>query len=82
MKLFNQDVLTAPIHTARQYAAIQLCVPDSGDAALDAMIQKARRDKFICAVVGEIASLDLSEEQVVSFVNNLADTFFEEEETV
>jgi hypothetical protein len=32
--------------TLRQYAAIKLCVPDSGDAWLNAMIRKALADRF------------------------------------
>lgn len=32
--------------TPRQYAAIHLCVPDSGLDWLDAMIDRARRDEF------------------------------------
>ena len=30
----------------RQYAAIRLCVPDSGNEWLDEMILKAKRDEF------------------------------------
>jgi hypothetical protein len=32
--------------TLRQYAAIHLCVPDSGDADLDAMIRRAQRERL------------------------------------
>jgi hypothetical protein len=32
--------------TLRQYAAIKLCVPDSGTDWLDEMIRRAQRDKF------------------------------------
>lgn len=32
--------------TSRQYAAIKLCVPNSGADWLDKMIQKALRDRF------------------------------------
>jgi hypothetical protein len=32
--------------TAKQYAAIHLCVPDSGDADLDAMIRRAQRERL------------------------------------
>ena len=35
--------------TAVEYAAIHLCAPDSGTLWLDAMIQKARRDRFAAA---------------------------------
>lgn len=32
--------------TLRQYAAITLCVPESGEPWLDDMIRKAQRDRF------------------------------------
>jgi hypothetical protein len=32
--------------TAKQYAAIHLCVPDSGNDELDAMIQRAQRERL------------------------------------
>jgi hypothetical protein len=37
--------------TGRQYAAIHLCVPDSGDQWLDDMIKKALRDRFASAAL-------------------------------
>lgn len=47
-----------PIHrtpfgglTKREYAAIHLCVPDSGDPEIDAMINRARRDRFAGAAL-------------------------------
>lgn len=40
--------------TARQHAAIALCVPDSGCDWLDAMIERRRRDEFIRAVMVSI----------------------------
>ena len=36
----------APGKSARVYAAIHLCVPESGDAELDAMIRKAQRQRL------------------------------------
>jgi len=39
----------SPGLTKREYAAIHLCVPDSGNPELDAMIEKARRDRFAAA---------------------------------
>jgi len=47
----------------RQYAAIHLQVPDSGDEWLDKMIRKARRDRFAIAAVegGLIAHLSQPE---------------------
>lgn len=38
--------------TARQYAAIHLCVPRSGDEWLDDMIRDAQRDRFAMAALG------------------------------
>lgn len=35
----------------REYAAIHLCVPDSGNPELDAMINRARRDRFAAAAL-------------------------------
>jgi hypothetical protein len=35
-----------PCMTLRQYAAIKLCVPDSGTEWLDDMIRQAQRDRF------------------------------------
>ena len=35
-----------PGMTLRQYAAIKLCVPDSGTEWLDDMIRQAQRDRF------------------------------------
>ena len=35
----------------RQYAAIKLCVPDSGTDWLDEMIEEARRDAFAAAAL-------------------------------
>jgi hypothetical protein len=32
--------------TAKEYAAIHLCVPDSGNDELDAMIRRAQREKL------------------------------------
>jgi hypothetical protein len=32
--------------TAKQYAAIHLCVPDSGNDELDAMIRRAQRERL------------------------------------
>ena len=37
--------------TARQYAAIALCVPNSGTEWLDEMINKRRRDEFAKAAI-------------------------------
>ena len=45
---FNSGV---PGMTLRQYAAIKLNVPDSGEPWLDAMIEQSRRDKFAMEVM-------------------------------
>jgi hypothetical protein len=37
--------------TARQYAAIHLCVPQSGNEWLDDMIREAQRDRFAMAAL-------------------------------
>jgi hypothetical protein len=39
-------VLTSPGMTLKQYAAIQLRVPRSGDSEIDAMIRESRRAEF------------------------------------
>lgn len=54
----NFDAVSVGGLTARQHAAITLCVPDSGVSWLDAMIDQRRRDEFaakaLAAVVGAI----------------------------
>jgi hypothetical protein len=47
--------LTSPGMTLRQYAAIHLKVPRSGDAEIDAMIRESRRAEFAEQVIGFIA---------------------------
>jgi hypothetical protein len=45
--------------TLRQYAAIKLCVPDSGLEWLDDMIRQAQRDRFAGqAIAGAIDDYD------------------------
>jgi hypothetical protein len=45
-----------PGMSLRQYAAIHLCVPDSGLDWLDEMIEKARKDRLLgCVLQGELA---------------------------
>ncbi len=45
--------------TGRQYAAIHLCVPDSGEKWLDDMITQSLRDKFAAAALqGMLADPD------------------------
>jgi hypothetical protein len=40
--------------TMRQYAAIKLCVPDSGTDWLDDMIRKSNRDYFAAKAINEV----------------------------
>lgn len=42
--------------TLRQYAAIHLCVPDSGVDWLDEMIERARHDKFAAHALNSMFS--------------------------
>jgi hypothetical protein len=49
--------------TGRQYAAIHLCVPDSGEKWLDDMIKKALRDRFACHYVAHVVTLGLADDE-------------------
>ena len=40
--------------TLRAYAAIHLCVPDSGNDELDAMIKRAQRERLATAAMSSI----------------------------
>jgi hypothetical protein len=44
--------------TARQYAAIHLCVPQSGNEWLDDMIREAQRDRFAMAACSDGSVMD------------------------
>ena len=44
--------------TLRQYAAIKLKVPDSGDDWLDAMIEESLRDDFAVKAMNAFLSID------------------------
>lgn len=61
--------------TVREYAAIHLGVPDSGDAELDAMIRKANRMEFAkSAMRGQLASVHLANVETPRIVQwSLAD---------
>ena len=49
----------------RMYAAIHLCVPESGDDELDAMIRKAQRQRFAgTALVGMYLSDEMCRQNV------------------
>jgi hypothetical protein len=45
-------VIVTPNMTAKQYAAIHLKVPRSGDEDMDAMIRESRRAEFAKAAMG------------------------------
>ena len=42
--------------TLRTYAAIHLCVPDSGNDELDAMIRRAQRERLAGMIVAGLAA--------------------------
>ena len=59
--------------TGRQYAAIHLCVPDSGDQWLDDMIKKALRHRLAGQCVAHVVTLGLADdESSVSWVGECA----------
>jgi hypothetical protein len=59
--------------TTRQHAAITLRVPDSGDAALDAMIREARRwDAAAQMAAAYIAHLGAQEIHASKFISECA----------
>lgn len=51
---FPSDVLPSSGMTLRQYAAIKLKVPDSGENWLDVMITKSLRDDFAAKAMAAI----------------------------
>ena len=48
---------TFPGFTKREYAAIHLCVPDSGNDELDAMIRRAQRERLAGQVLAELINM-------------------------
>lgn len=50
----GQEIPSYPGLTARQYAAIALCVPDSGCDWLDAIINRRRRDEMAKSALAAI----------------------------
>jgi hypothetical protein len=42
--------------TLKQYAAIHLCVPDSGDSDLDAMIRRAQRERLAGQITASLST--------------------------
>ena len=70
-----------PGMTLRQYAAIKLCVPDSGLPWLDEMIEKARRNEYAgLAMQGFLASgtWNCSDEDMTERCRKIADALIEE----
>jgi hypothetical protein len=59
----------------RQYAAIKLKVPRSGDPDIDAMIRESRRDEFAKAAMAGIMSIP-SKEDLITGDTIVADTQF------
>jgi hypothetical protein len=65
--------------TLRQYAAIKLCVPDSGLDWLDDMIRQAQRDRFAGqAIAGLAARRSLLRDDSANFAYKLADAVIAE----
>jgi hypothetical protein len=63
--------------TAKQYAAIHLCVPDSGNDELDAMIRRAQRERLagqamIKFSISDDVLLDYKPQYAAQFVADLA----------
>jgi hypothetical protein len=52
--------LVSPGMTAKQYAAIHLKVPRSGDEGIDGMIRESRRADFAGLVLAEAVSVDFA----------------------
>jgi hypothetical protein len=62
-------ILTSPGMTLKEYAAIRLKVPRSGDPEIDAMIRESRRAEFAAAALAGICckeNWDDGEENVVA----------------
>lgn len=71
-------VTTCDGMTLRQYAAIKLCIPDSGTDWLDDMIRKAQRDRFAGQALANRYSQDASNEKLVAkWAYQVADAMLE-----
>jgi hypothetical protein len=61
----------------RQYAAIKLCVPDSGTPWLDEMIRQAQRDKFAGQALAGLLAGDVTDrldiENTVGVASDIVD---------
>lgn len=53
--------------TARQYAAIKLRVPDSGDEWLDAMIRESLRDEFAGKVLPAYIAMPANNPSILAY---------------
>jgi len=52
-------IVTTVELTAKEYAAIHLCVPDSGNDELDAMIKRAQRERLAVTALNGIVQSEL-----------------------
>jgi hypothetical protein len=60
VELEKKLVIITPIMTAKQYAAIHLKVPMSGDEDIDKMIRESRRADFAGQALAGMMSTDLN----------------------
>ena len=60
-------IVTTVELTSKEYAAIHLCVPDSGNDELDAMIKRAQRERL----AGQIAVGVISNPDTFKFHNDV-----------
>jgi hypothetical protein len=64
--------------TLRQYAAIKLCVPDSGLDWLDDMIRQAQRDRFAGQAIAGLAANSLLRDTPANLAYKVADAVIAE----
>jgi len=71
--------------TAREYAAIHLRVPDSGDERINKMIERARRDDFAKAAMSGSSDLTdwvsksgLAQKELAEYLRSVADSMLKE----
>ncbi len=64
--------------TLRQYAAIKLCVPDSGLDWLDGMIRQAQRDRFAGQAIAGLAANSLLRDTPANLAYRVADAVIDE----
>jgi hypothetical protein len=58
MAELKPTIITTVELTAKEYAAIHLCVPDSGNDDLDAMIRRAQRERLAGKIMAAMYSAD------------------------